>query len=123
MMRLLLVSSVCLLLVAPAPAADPAFEAVAPLLKTYCVSCHSGDKPKGDLDLAKLAPDFAQNGAAWKGVYDRLADGSMPPKGKPRPAADAQKAILTWVHAGLTAQQSARAAADGRARLRRLNRV
>jgi mono/diheme cytochrome c family protein len=105
-------------------AADAKFSAtVAPVLKTYCVACHGGEKPKAELALDVLAPDFAKNGETWKGVVDRLADGSMPPKGKPRPTAAEQKAVADWVAAGLTSYQAGRTVADGRARLRRLNRV
>jgi hypothetical protein len=47
----------------------------------------------------------------------------MPPKGKKRPTPDEQKAVTNWVAGGLTAYQAKRAATEGRARLRRLNRV
>jgi mono/diheme cytochrome c family protein len=103
---------------------DSGFAAtVAPVLKEYCVGCHGGAKPKADLALDTLSPDFARNGDAWKSVLDRLADGSMPPKGKPRPTADQRKAVTEWVTAGLAAHQTQRAATEGRARLRRLNRI
>jgi len=101
----------------------PSFDAVAPLLKTYCVSCHAGDKPQGELNLANLAPDFAANESAWKNVFERLNEGSMPPKNKPQPSAAEQKTILAWVASGLAARQSAQAAAQGRTRHRRLNRI
>src|ERR1700742_1250106 len=61
--------------------------AVAPLLKTYCVTCHGGKKPKSDLSLELPRPDFSRNADVWREVIDRLAEGSMPPKGKPRPSA------------------------------------
>ncbi len=31
---------------------------VAPILKAYCVDCHSGDEPKADLSLDSLNADF-----------------------------------------------------------------
>ena len=68
-------------------AAEPVDPTVAAVLKTYCISCHGGDKPKADLALDKLTPDFARNAEPWKVVHDRLSDGSMSPKGKPRPTA------------------------------------
>src|SRR6188508_500095 len=86
-------------------AQEPSFDAVAPLLRSYCISCHSGSKPKGELDLANLAPDFATNEAAWKSVFERLNEGSMPPKGKPRPNSAEQATILSWVTSGLAAHQ------------------
>jgi mono/diheme cytochrome c family protein len=102
---------------------EPAFEAVAPLLKTHCVACHSGDKPNGELNLANLAPDFAANQTAWKSVFERMNEGSMPPKGKPQPSAAERKTILSWVESGLADHQRAQAAALGRTRHRRLNRI
>lgn len=104
-------------------AADDFSSAVAPVLKAHCVSCHSGKKPKGELDLADITPDFAKNASTWKTVIDRLADGSMPPKEKPRPNADEQKVVIAWASKELAAFQAKKTAADGRARLRRLNRV
>ncbi|HEV3117492.1 MAG TPA: DUF1592 domain-containing protein, partial [Gemmataceae bacterium] len=86
-------------------------------------SCHGGAKPKADLDLAALSPDFGKNADVWKSVLDRLAGGSMPPKGKPRPTAAEQQAVVDWVAAGLTAHQAKKIATDGRTRLRRLNRI
>ena len=58
---------------------------VAPIVQKHCVSCHGGERPKGDLALDALAPDLGKNGDAWKSVMDRLIDGSMPPKGRARP--------------------------------------
>jgi hypothetical protein len=118
-------------LVLTVPAAEPAAQApdaifplkVAPVLKTYCVSCHGGSKPKADLSLDALTPDFARNADAWKRVLDRLSDGSMPPEGKKRPTAAQNQTVTDWVGGGLAAYQAKKAAADGRARLRRLNRV
>ncbi len=108
-------------------AAEPADRAfattVAPVLKTYCFGCHSGAKPKGDLALDKLTADFAANGDAWANVLKRLAEESMPPEGKPRPTAAERKAVASWGTAGLIAHQAKKAAAEGRTRLRRLNRV
>lgn len=96
---------------------------VAPVLKAYCVSCHGGSKPKSDFALDTLSPDFPKNADAWKGVMERLTEGSMPPKGKQRPTAAEEKAVTEWVANGLTAYQAKRIASVGRARLRRLNRV
>ncbi len=119
-----LVAALVLLVAASgAGAADPTFAEVAAVLKTYCVSCHGGAKPKGDLDLSVLAADFAKQGDAWKSVMERVADGSMPPKGKPRPTAAEQQTVTGWVAGSLRAHEAKRAASDGRARLRRLNRV
>ena len=36
---------------------------VKPFLARHCLSCHSGEKPKGDFSLDKLAPDFTDEKA------------------------------------------------------------
>src|SRR5262249_4229676 len=110
--------------VAVAAPEDSVFRAqVTPVLKRYCLSCHAGKKPSGGLALDSLAPDFDRNGARWKEVLARLGDHSMPPRGKPQPAAREARAVTDWITAGLVAQQARLAASQGRALLRRLNRV
>ena len=31
---------------------------IRPIVQKYCLECHAGKKPKGDLDLDRLTPDF-----------------------------------------------------------------
>ncbi len=104
-------------------AKEPSFDSVAPLLKQYCFECHRGDEPSGELNLAKLGPSFENSTAAWNSVYERLSDGTMPPKNEPQPTAAEQQTILSWVTSGLATHQATKAAAEGRTRHRRLNRV
>src|SRR6185312_12307136 len=87
-------------------AAAPDFDKqIAPLFAARCLSCHSGSKPKGDLDLSRkqgvlvganaaVIPGKAAASELWK----RIAAGEMPPK-KPLPAAEA-KLIEAWIAAG-----------------------
>ena len=96
---------------------------VAPILKTHCFGCHGGGKSKGDLSLENLDADFARNGETWKTVMERVSDGSMPPKEKPRPTAEQRHLVSAWVAAGLTAHAKHETATNGRARIKRLNRV
>ncbi len=104
--------------------AQNAYEsAVTPVLKTYCINCHGGAKPKGSLALDKVTPDFEKNGEVWKGVLERINDGTMPPKGKDRPSEAQAKTVSDWIGAELVTFQTNKAARAGRARLRRLNRV
>lgn len=111
-------------LASAAAAQEPTFSKdVRPVLDTYCVGCHGGAKPKGELALDRIGTDFAKQGDAWKSVADRLEDGSMPPKEKKRPSAAQVAALTRWVNGGLASYQAKKAATEGRARLRRLNRV
>ncbi len=94
-----------LLLAAPVRAggkAAPDFDKViAPLLARRCLDCHSGQKPRGRLDLAArrralavIVPGKAEASALWQ----RVRDDEMPPK-KPLPAAE--KALLrAWIAGG-----------------------
>jgi hypothetical protein len=89
----LLSAAVVLALAAPLSAAPPDFDReVAPVLAALCLDCHSGPKPKGDLDLSRKA------GVDAAEVWKRVEAGEMPPK-KPLPAAEA-KLLKAWVDGG-----------------------
>jgi hypothetical protein len=70
-----------------------------------------------------MSPDFGTNGAKWNGVLERLNDHTMPPKGKPQPSDSEGKTVKGWITSGLKAYQQDRAHTQGRALLRRLNRI
>ena len=74
---------------------------VAPFLAKHCVSCHGPKKVEGDLDLTRLDPDMkaTTSGARWAMVVEKLANGEMPPKGKPRPSDVELVAVGRWAHA------------------------
>jgi mono/diheme cytochrome c family protein len=101
--------------------AKPQAAGVREFLTEHCLGCHSGAKPKADLDLESLAANFSEieSREKWLAVVKRVEAGEMPPKGKPRPDAKQVRALAEWVGSGI---QAARAA-DGRVVLRRLNRV
>lgn len=104
----------------PPPATQKPDEQVRTLLTKHCQECHSGEKPKGDFSLDKLAPDFDNpaNRDRWLAVLKRVQAGEMPPKAKPRPAEKDIQALAGWINA-----KAGAARAHGRAVLRRLNRV
>ncbi len=80
-------------LASTAHAAPPDFDKqVAPLLVRKCSGCHSGDKPKGDLDITKKADVDAK--AVWK----RVDADDMPPK-KPL-SADDKATLKAWLDGG-----------------------
>ena len=108
-----------------APPAVPAGgDPVGPFLARHCLDCHEGDKPKGDFRLDRLSRDLTDPAVRerWLTVLERVRAGEMPPEKKPRPAADEVRGLSDWVDAGVKAAD-ARRAAEGRAVLRRLNRV
>ena len=96
---------------------------VAPILKAYCIDCHSGDEPKADLSLNSLHPDFVEHGSTWQSILERVVKGTMPPKGKSQPTAEERKIFTEWIFAELTIQAKKETTTNGRSRLRRLNRI
>jgi len=112
------------------------FSAVAPLmavdlpspcrkfLDSHCIECHDAETKKGGLDLTGLKYDVAQptNFAKWVLVHDRVSNGEMPPKKKPRPAAAEQALFLRSLSSSLVTAEQRRLTMDGRSVQRRLNR-
>lgn len=99
-------------------AAQPALDAVRPLLEKHCVGCHGPDAAKGGFRADKLTADLTDpaNRDRWLTAAKRVRAGEMPPNKK---SADAVRPIADWA----TAAEAARRAAHGRVPLRRLNRI
>jgi mono/diheme cytochrome c family protein len=115
---------------APVRAAAPAATAAElakfrPFFEQHCVKCHSGEKPKGDWRIDELTPDFAEKESRerWEGVLEKLEDGTMPPKAKPRPPAAEVHALTEWITAHTALADAGRRGNEGRVVLRRLNRT
>ena len=90
-----------------------------PFLEAHCLSCHTGKKGKGDLDLERFDGDAAAAAApeVWRAVRRRLVRREMPPEGGPTAAE--YDAAVAWIDA-----RFGRPEADpGRATIRRLNRT
>jgi Protein of unknown function (DUF1592)/Protein of unknown function (DUF1588)/Protein of unknown function (DUF1587)/Protein of unknown function (DUF1595)/Protein of unknown function (DUF1585)/Planctomycete cytochrome C len=92
----------------PAPARGDGFDQnVRPLVEKYCLRCHSAEKSKGDVNLAKFADEESLRGDTdlWLRVIDALVERTMPPPGERagpnvddrEHAADSIKAILDAV--------------------------
>ncbi|MBU6401673.1 MAG: DUF1587 domain-containing protein, partial [Verrucomicrobia bacterium] len=93
-------------------------------LDQHCFECHDTDSKKGGLDLSTLAfhPADPTNFARWVKVYDRVSQGEMPPKKKPRPEPGELQGFTRALSASLMDAEGRRVAAEGRATQRRLNR-
>lgn len=117
-----------LFLLAPLAALAPASVAAPPdlnrFLTKYCTDCHDSDTKKADLDVTtfKLDLDNRQNFSRWVLLYDKVTAGEMPPKKKARPDAADLKTFTADLASALTAADNTRAATEGRATQRRLNR-
>ena len=101
---------------------------IQPLLKKYCVECHSGDKPKGDVVLAfkdenEVKAKAASDKDFWGKVVDMLGAKDMPPKRAKAKPTDAERAFLVgWVQSDLVAPYARRGAGQV-AKVRRLTRA
>src|SRR5207244_6191709 len=93
-------------------------------VEQYCVECHDADTKKGGLDLTalKFDPANSTNFSTWVLVHDRVSNGEMPPKQKPRPDSADAEAFIKSLASALTEAEETRAAKEGRATQRRLNR-
>ena len=93
-------------------------------VEQYCVECHDAETKKGGLDLTALQYDSANstNFSIWVLVHDRVANGEMPPKKKARPDSAVAEGFIKALASSLTEAEEARAAKEGRATQRRLNR-
>jgi hypothetical protein len=108
---------------APADVAREYPTTVVPLLKQYCLNCHSTKLKKGHLDLERFATidDARKDAKAWAGVIEQLEAGEMPPKEKPQPTADEKKRLVAWARGFLDAEARTRAGDPGHVPLRRLS--
>ncbi len=104
-----LVSTVLQAAEPPRAAADASKAArdVSTLLIDHCVSCHGPAQRKGGLDLSRRAtalkggksgPAIVAGSAEESVLVEKLAEGTMPPKGPLAPAQLA--AVRAWVDAG-----------------------
>ncbi|HEX8914180.1 MAG TPA: DUF1592 domain-containing protein [Humisphaera sp.] len=121
------VPAVLVLLAATASAAaappSPAGPAKA-FLQQHCADCHDADSAKGKFRVDDL-PDPAASPEAvkrWGRAMTRLDAGEMPPPKRDRPPAAEAGQALAWMKAELAAVAKAHRA-DGRTRVRRLNRL
>lgn len=99
-------------------------ETVAPFIESYCIDCHSGEKPKAKFDLSpydsteSVIEDFGH----WELVLDMLAEGEMPPEDEEKqPTAEARAEIVEWIRAIRTREAERNAGDPGLVLARRLS--
>ncbi|MFT3684618.1 MAG: DUF1587 domain-containing protein [Phycisphaerales bacterium] len=101
---------------------------VAPLLAKYCASCHSGDEPKGDLQLKGLAGmrEVLSGDLDARKLKEMVSTGEMPPPRKteyPRPSEHERLLITQWADAAAAYVPSDAAVDPGWCTPHRLNRA
>ena len=126
-LSLLLIAGPALVVEGGPPATDEAskeFESAAlPLVKRYCLECHSAEEQEGDLDLERFTGlDRVRNAPrVWQRVAEVLDNGEMPPKEATQPGDAERGRLRRWVGGFLSAEAIRRAGDPGRVVLRRLN--
>ena len=96
---------------------------IRPLLRTYCLDCHSTEKAKGDLDLERITSlaEILKQPKVWQTVVEQLSLGEMPPKTKPQPSPAQRARLIAWVNTTLDRAARTRAGDPGPVVLRRLS--
>lgn len=94
-------------------------------LETYCIKCHSGNKPKAGLSLEPFrdSRSLVKQRKTWDVVLGRIATSEMPPKGQSKPSV-AEAVAFTDLVESIFDHHDRNAKPDpGRVTMRRLNRV
>jgi hypothetical protein len=96
---------------------------VRPLIKQFCLECHSTDTQEGDLDLEQFAQldDVRRATRKWIKVAEMLDSGEMPPKDARRLPTAERRQLRGWIEQYLRAEAYASAGDPGPVVLRRLS--
>ncbi len=99
--------------------------AVTQFLQSNCVDCHEGDEAEAGLDLSKIDPDLgdAKSLQKWIRLFDRVADGEMPPADYGELEPQQRQTFLAEASAWISETQQQEFAEIGRVRSRRLNNL
>ena len=94
-----------------------------PLMREFCLGCHSTEKKIGNLDLERFASLAEVRGDTrkWLKVTEMLDNGEMPPKYSAQLSPEQHKQLRNWVQRYLDAEALANAGDPGLVVLRRLN--
>ena len=74
---------------------DTYAKSVQPFLAKNCYACHNAKLNTADLNLE----EFRTARDAWEKVAERLQNGTMPPKGFPRPPQSDVDPVTAWIRA------------------------
>jgi len=93
------------------------------LVTKYCATCHNDRLKTGGLVLEKIdAAKPADHPELWEKVLRKVATGSMPPQGMPRPSEAEMKGLVSYLETSLDKAAMAKPN-PGRASMHRLNRT
>ena len=95
---------------------------VRPLIRQFCLDCHSIENPEGGLNLNQFATltEVRRAPRVWVKIVEMLASGEMPPRDSQQPSDSEKKQLLDWIERYLRAETLASAGDPGIVVLRRL---
>lgn len=98
-------------------------EQIQPIVKQYCLDCHSAQEHKGEFDLERFATlaDVRRDPNAWQKVAEMLDHEEMPPAYRKQPSDVERQLLRGWIDAFLDAEALANAGDPGPVILRRLS--
>lgn len=98
---------------------------IRPFMVKNCYGCHNDRLKSGDLSLQqfKTAASIVPHTEVWEVVATKLLDGTMPPKGVPRPPQPQVESIADWIKKEIHRIELASKPDPGRVTARRLNRA
>ena len=96
---------------------------ISPLIKAYCLDCHSTEAREGELDLEQFSSfeKIRHAPQAWQKVKGMLRTKEMPPADSPQLTAEESAQLRNWVDHYLDSEARANAGDPGPVILRRLN--
>ncbi len=102
----------------------PTFERdVLPVIKQYCIDCHSGEDATADLALDKYknVVSVLKDHRIWESIAQNVAESHMPPRKMPQPSRQQRDRLVQWIESTLS-QAFCDIGDPGRVTMRRLNR-
>jgi hypothetical protein len=98
-------------------------QTIRPLLKQYCLQCHSSEKHKGDLDLERFSSmsEVKRHPKIFQDVAEKLANKEMPPEEQPQPSELEKQRLARWIEAMIEMVGRENAGDPGPVVLRRLS--
>ena len=98
-------------------------ETVRPFLEAYCLGCHAGDKPKGDMNLSGFRPRGPYREPCAVGAGPGTARGRDHAPGEGEAAADGRgpRAVVAWIGAVRRLEATRNAGDPGPVPARRLS--